>query len=221
MRRCLGFSSRAKRFFLSSPAKESPLTWDNPVGRFDLDVPDFDGEELFFDSKVWLDSDCEDDFFSVNGDFTPSRGNTPDHQANEQSNHVLDDAIFIDKRLDSKSEPSPTGRKKLGDLLQETSRGEQVIDAPNAAEPSTELNGMAEVEKDRSRGLSNGNQYLSNNSPDEGGATTSSRDRKKKKKKKKKKKGKTWKDGHCCLPSLHSFGFEEKRDKMNAGACDA
>ncbi|KAG6530148.1 uncharacterized protein At3g27210-like [Zingiber officinale] len=194
MRRCLGFGSRAKRFFLSSPAKERPLTWDNPVGRFDLDVPDFEDGELFFDSKVWLDSDCEDDFFSVNGDSTPSRGNTPDHPANQQSNPVLDDAIFIDKHLDTKSEPSPTGRKKLSDLLQETSRGERVIDAPTAAEANTETNGMTEVEKDRSRGLSNGNQYLSSNSADEAGVTTPRRD--------KKKKGKTWKDGHCCLPSL-------------------
>lgn len=24
-------------------------------------------EEAFFDSKPWLDSDCEDDFYSVNG----------------------------------------------------------------------------------------------------------------------------------------------------------
>lgn len=24
-------------------------------------------EDAFFDSKPWLDSDCEDDFFSVNG----------------------------------------------------------------------------------------------------------------------------------------------------------
>lgn len=24
-------------------------------------------EETFFDSQAWLDSDCEDDFFSVNG----------------------------------------------------------------------------------------------------------------------------------------------------------
>ncbi|XP_028772457.1 uncharacterized protein At3g27210 [Neltuma alba] len=36
-------------------------------------------EETFFDSKPCLDSDCEDDFYSVNGDFTPSRGNTPVH----------------------------------------------------------------------------------------------------------------------------------------------
>ncbi|KAH9620282.1 hypothetical protein KSS87_008208 [Heliosperma pusillum] len=36
-------------------------------------------EEAFYDTQGWLDSDCEDDFYSVNGDFTPSRGNTPVH----------------------------------------------------------------------------------------------------------------------------------------------
>ncbi|KAI7750379.1 hypothetical protein M8C21_014705 [Ambrosia artemisiifolia] len=36
-------------------------------------------EETFFDSQAWLESDCESDFMSVNGEFTPSRGNTPVH----------------------------------------------------------------------------------------------------------------------------------------------
>lgn len=36
-------------------------------------------EEAFYDTQAWLDSDCDDDFYSVNGDFTPSRGNTPVH----------------------------------------------------------------------------------------------------------------------------------------------
>ncbi|XP_076954311.1 uncharacterized protein At3g27210-like [Bidens hawaiensis] len=36
-------------------------------------------EEMFFDSQAWLDSDCESDFMSVNGEFTPSIANTPVH----------------------------------------------------------------------------------------------------------------------------------------------
>ncbi|CAN1187919.1 Uncharacterized protein At3g27210 [Linum perenne] len=36
-------------------------------------------EEAFFDSQPWLESDAEDDFHSVRGDFTPSRGSTPVH----------------------------------------------------------------------------------------------------------------------------------------------
>lgn len=38
-------------------------------------------DETFFDTQAWLDSDCDDDFYSVNGDFTPSRGSTPIHHA--------------------------------------------------------------------------------------------------------------------------------------------
>ncbi|KAI3793883.1 hypothetical protein L1987_36506 [Smallanthus sonchifolius] len=38
-------------------------------------------EEMFFDSQAWLESDCESDFMSVNGEFTPSRGNTPVHNS--------------------------------------------------------------------------------------------------------------------------------------------
>ncbi|KAG8084232.1 hypothetical protein GUJ93_ZPchr0010g9470 [Zizania palustris] len=41
-------------------------------------------DETFFDSRAWLDSECEDDFYSVNGDFTPSRGNTSNYQPRTQ-----------------------------------------------------------------------------------------------------------------------------------------
>uniref|UniRef100_A0ACD5UQP7 Uncharacterized protein n=1 Tax=Avena sativa TaxID=4498 RepID=A0ACD5UQP7_AVESA len=37
-------------------------------------------DESFFEARPWLDSDSKDDFQSVRGDFTPSRGSTPDHQ---------------------------------------------------------------------------------------------------------------------------------------------
>ncbi|MED6194513.1 hypothetical protein PIB30_029303 [Stylosanthes scabra] len=37
-------------------------------------------EEAFYDSKAWLDSDCEDDFYSVK-EFTPSRGTSPVHHS--------------------------------------------------------------------------------------------------------------------------------------------
>ncbi|CAM8987113.1 hypothetical protein QQ045_007926 [Rhodiola kirilowii] len=36
-------------------------------------------DETFFDTQPWLESDCDEDFYSVNGDSTPSRGNTPVH----------------------------------------------------------------------------------------------------------------------------------------------
>ncbi|KAA0034204.1 hypothetical protein IC582_023285 [Cucumis melo] len=52
----------------SSPRLSSHLQPSSP--------PFGKGDEIFFDSQAWLDSD-NDDFFSVNGDNTPSCGNTP------------------------------------------------------------------------------------------------------------------------------------------------
>ncbi|KAL8160077.1 hypothetical protein V2J09_001614 [Rumex salicifolius] len=37
-------------------------------------------EEAFFDTQGWLESDC-DEFYSVNGDFTSSRGSTPNYRS--------------------------------------------------------------------------------------------------------------------------------------------
>ncbi|KHN10814.1 Hypothetical protein glysoja_027427 [Glycine soja] len=81
-------------------------------------------EESFFDSKAWLDSDCDDDFYSVKGEFTPSRGSTPVHH------------IFLNKTTPSEPcsvpEPSPTTqKKKLLDLFRESVRENQSDDAEN------------------------------------------------------------------------------------------
>ncbi|KAI4387916.1 hypothetical protein MLD38_000302 [Melastoma candidum] len=78
-------------------------------------------EDAFFDSKPWLDSDCEDDFYSVRGDFTPSRGNTPVHH----SFSVGSGAQFVKVPLKqgegnaaSNDEFSPgSQKKKLGQLF--------------------------------------------------------------------------------------------------------
>ncbi|KAL5214990.1 hypothetical protein ABZP36_004142 [Zizania latifolia] len=43
-------------------------------------TPNGSKDESFFEARPWLDSDSEDDFHSVRGDSTPSRGTTPDHQ---------------------------------------------------------------------------------------------------------------------------------------------
>lgn len=82
-------------------------------------------DETFFDSRAWLESDCEDDFFSVNGDFTPSRGSTPNHQigtaTRPQLNNVLQPvwASTLEGFRDTQSEPSP--RKKLAEFFKESS----------------------------------------------------------------------------------------------------
>ncbi|KAJ6827036.1 uncharacterized protein M6B38_369195 [Iris pallida] len=63
--------------------------------------------EMFFDSRKWLDSDCEDDFFSVNGDFTPTRESTPNNQSSGLS--TPSSKCFSAFTGNSSSEPSPTG----------------------------------------------------------------------------------------------------------------
>jgi len=93
-------------------------------------------EETFFDSQTWLESDCDDDFVSVNGDFTPSRGSTPLHQSfSALANRTLSD----DKTPGSKPEPSPTSKKKLAELFRDSSRNKQDVDDQNM---STNQNGV-------------------------------------------------------------------------------
>ncbi|KAM0058326.1 hypothetical protein Hdeb2414_s0005g00168971 [Helianthus debilis subsp. tardiflorus] len=88
-------------------------------------------EEVFFDSQAWLDSDYEDDFMSVNGDFTPSRSNTPVHHS-----------LISSRTNGSISQPSPPPpprekRKRLLDLFKESKRenhgssNEEFAESPN------------------------------------------------------------------------------------------
>ncbi|MQM18592.1 hypothetical protein Taro_051587 [Colocasia esculenta] len=82
--------------------------------------PGFGGkDEIFFESRAWLDSDCEDDFFSVNGDFTPSRGSTPNYQTGTPIKPQLNRVLSFEGFPDTKSEPSP--RKKLAEFFLESS----------------------------------------------------------------------------------------------------
>ncbi|KAK9064727.1 hypothetical protein SSX86_016109 [Deinandra increscens subsp. villosa] len=85
-------------------------------------------EETFFESQAWLDSDYEDEFMSVNGEFTPSRSNTPVHPSLTRITPRLNmDAISFDhtEPPNSTSEPSPTPtekRRRLLDLFKESVR---------------------------------------------------------------------------------------------------
>ncbi|KAJ0694363.1 hypothetical protein HanPI659440_Chr15g0607921 [Helianthus annuus] len=76
-------------------------------------------EQTYFDSQAWLESDCDDDFMSVNGEFTSSRGNTPVHHNFSSGNNKPHAAVF------PYDEPSPTGSEKkisLLDLFKESLR---------------------------------------------------------------------------------------------------
>ncbi|KAM7279111.1 hypothetical protein ACFE04_006245 [Oxalis oulophora] len=100
-------------------------------------------EEIFFDSRTYLESDCEDDFFSVNGDFTPSRGNTPVHHSfsggivsNNNKEPILDKTSLIT--------PEPSPRKRLSELFRESENPDIDLQSPastyqNAAGTNSEV----------------------------------------------------------------------------------
>ncbi|KAK2451441.1 hypothetical protein QL285_010496 [Trifolium repens] len=114
------FGSKTEKIVIpQSPIKEQPKngTFKWSPSQSTTNFTDFGSkEEAFFDSKAWIDSDCEDDFYSVNGDFTPSRGNTPIHHkfatpgANKTSQN----------KPSSSSESSPDKGKKLLELFKES-----------------------------------------------------------------------------------------------------
>ncbi|XP_074590703.1 uncharacterized protein At3g27210-like [Curcuma longa] len=197
----LGVSYKGRGISVSSPAKEKPLDGEKPVGGYCAHVVT---DEVFFDSCTWLDSDCED-FFSVNGEFTP-QGTTPIHQ--------LSVPMTPREFSDSKSEPSPTGRKKLGELFRETSQVELEDGVPNA--PKAEVVKKLDCDTANTRqlqGSSTGALYLSENTLfNSKEATTPNKDSKI-------RKDKIWKTQQCCLPSLHTFGIDDRRSKINSGPC--
>ncbi|KVI02432.1 uncharacterized protein At3g27210-like [Cynara cardunculus var. scolymus] len=108
-------------------------------------------EETFFDSQAWLDSDYEDDFMSVNGEFTPSRGNTPVHHSltvgTPQSNGRAiaippDNNLVHGSTLEPSPSPTPTEKKmRLLDLFKESLREKvEEIDEPPKKDGEMGLN---------------------------------------------------------------------------------
>ncbi|KAG6412644.1 hypothetical protein SASPL_125327 [Salvia splendens] len=73
-------------------------------------------DDAFFDSQPWLESDCEDDFLSVNGDFTPSRGSTPVHHRFSSGNPTVNKPPPV---------PEPSTKKRLSELFKESLRHQQ------------------------------------------------------------------------------------------------
>ncbi|KAM0070185.1 hypothetical protein Hdeb2414_s0001g00010311 [Helianthus debilis subsp. tardiflorus] len=98
-------------------------------------------EETFFDSQAWLDSDCESDFMSVNGEFTPSRGNAPLHR--NFAPQMKGGAPAIDNRKPSVTllQPPPSllkKKKRLSELFSESQREGHACDDENGAVVSLE-----------------------------------------------------------------------------------
>ncbi|GER31345.1 acyl-[acyl-carrier-protein]--UDP-N-acetylglucosamine O-acyltransferase [Striga asiatica] len=89
-------------------------------------------DEQFFDSQPWLESDCEDDFLSVNGDFTPSRGSTPVHHKLSLGNPSVNNASSMEKEIDYVTEAfNPDKKKRLSELFKESLRRQDYSDEEN------------------------------------------------------------------------------------------
>lgn len=89
-------------------------------------------EETFFDSQLYLESDCEDDFYSVKGDFTPSRGNTPVHPLKVNGTPFMERAP-----IPPVPQISPTEKKKrLSELFKESLGGDHEFSGLDAVKDS-------------------------------------------------------------------------------------
>ncbi|CAD6235318.1 unnamed protein product [Miscanthus lutarioriparius] len=157
-------------------------------------------DEVFFESRAWLDSDCEDDFYSVNGDFTPSRGSTPIYQPRAQT--VMSNIFQPDTHSSKSPEPSPTGRRKLAELLQEAMQ-----DGPEeSADEEQQLQSVAADGKPVSESTSSS---ACSTVPTPTAVAKS-------------RKQKAWYTGRCCLPSfVHSLTLDEsgRGQKMSSRPC--
>ncbi|XP_059282490.1 uncharacterized protein At3g27210 [Lycium ferocissimum] len=193
------FGSKNDKLVIPSPIKDKPTTdlQLKSVNSF----PDFGSkEETFFDSQAWLDSDCEDDFLSVNGDFTPSRGNTPVHPS-------LAGNLEGDKAAPTSLQQSPPQEKKkrLSELFSESLRNEQEqVNEQNAADNQNDTSTKMETAFTSDRlpprstpGTPYASVCYSERTPNEEYVKSS-------------------KPSQCCLPRLlSSRSFSERRKRMS------
>ncbi|KAI8029722.1 Uncharacterized protein LOK49_LG01G04189 [Camellia lanceoleosa] len=226
----LSFGSKTDKVVIPSPIHDKQIVnGDRPIADGglksqrspSLPVRDFGSKgEAFFDSQPWLESDCEDDFFSVNGDFTPSRGNTPVHQSSSAGTPQGNSAFFDDKTTSSKPSPSPLlsptdRKKKLAELFRDSLKGDQDVDDPNIPVNQNGSNGKVEA-KTTILGLPPrsevGTHFVSGpNSVCSSERTLNGVYRN--------DKEKPMKSVQCCLPRmLSSRSFSERKKKMESPA---
>lgn len=211
------FASKSDKLVSPSPIKDKPL--DNTEIKLSLpqikpqrspvlpvnSFSDYGSkEETFFDSQAWLESDCDDDFFSVKGDFTPSlgntpsRGNTPVHRGLLVGNLLGNRTSFGERTSASLPQSSPIHkRKNLLELFKESSRNRN----PNEQGAEDSQNGQA-------AGLQLPPKSTSSTPhvPVSSGKSTPVG--------KFKSEAKSPRSVQCCLPRL-SGSFREKRKSMN------
>ncbi|VYS68873.1 unnamed protein product [Arabidopsis thaliana] len=95
-------------------------------------------DETYFDSHQWQQSDSEDDFYSVRGDFTPSVGNTPRCSISEKLPRIHSPLFEGEKpRVSFSHSPAPR-RKKLGELFRDSIREERAVILEESSEYQSE-----------------------------------------------------------------------------------
>ncbi|XP_073042973.1 uncharacterized protein At3g27210-like [Primulina eburnea] len=172
-------------------------------------------EEAFFDSQPWLDSDGEDDFLSVNGDFTPSRGNTPVHPSFSVGNPRVNDSLVVEGTFDSIHTPSsPDKKNRLSDLFKKSLHADRYVDQENTAGGENAVPANVET-----RVANVGLQYpkSTNGAPHLSGANSRGSSERT-------PNGlfeaddNSVKSAQCCLPRLlSSRSFNERRKRMSPG----
>lgn len=103
-------------------------------------------DETFYDTQGWLDSDCDDDFHSVNGEFTPSRGSTPvHHDGTPRFSRVFSPqvsrAVFEGKKhmrsASYQSRSSPLARRSFSSTTQANGSFSEEVVGPISVTSST------------------------------------------------------------------------------------
>ncbi|KAE8735938.1 Myzus persicae-induced lipase 1 isoform 1 [Hibiscus syriacus] len=191
----LSFGSKTDNLiFPPSSAKEKP------------DAANGSKDETFFDSRAYLDSDCDDDFFSVNGDFTPSRGNTPVHHNSFSAGAPRIFKATEEGSPGSASEISPGKKNKLADLFRDNIKEDHDVNELNTSINQDTPNGKLKVKPtiqdilppksaDGTPRVSRANSWCSSERTANGEPLRSTQ---------------------CCFPSLVSCGsFNERKKKMN------
>nr|DAD30596.1 TPA_asm: hypothetical protein HUJ06_009447 [Nelumbo nucifera] len=223
----LSIGSKTDKVLIPSSNEEKPVNGEHPISEFGFKsqflpqppsvttIRDFGSkEETFFDSQPWLESDCEDDFFSVN-EFTPSRGSTPVHQSSFIGTPRLNKFPFVDGAANFKCEPSPTDKKKkLAELFRESFDGDVFLGDQSVAGNQIMTNGKPEPKPsnlDLPSRSTDGVPYASGASSICSSETTPDRDSKH-------EKEKPSRAAQCCLPSIvPNLGFNERKKKLSPG----
>ncbi|XP_027154217.1 uncharacterized protein At3g27210 [Coffea eugenioides] len=208
----LGFGSKTDKLVTPSPpVKHKPMLADHllkplssPPRPLVTASRDFGSkEETFFDSHAWLESDCEDDFFSVNGDFTPSRGTTPVHYSFSGGNPRSNRHPFAENSTPVQS--TSDKKKKLSELFKDTG-GDQDENQSAAGK----YNGAAR-QSDSKTSVLEAPQKPGNDMPHVSGANSTGSSERSPTGDVRLPREKLRKSAECCLPRLRSLSERKKR----------